>query len=184
LAVCGVVGLGRLVSEGEIKYLAILRDLANDPRWRVREGVAMALQRIGLADMDFLLEEMQAWSAGSWLEKRATAAAICEPVLLKSEDHAFKTLQLLDRMTGAILLEPNRRSEEFKVFRKGMAYCWSVAVVSIPKQGKQMMEKWISSADPDILWIMKENLKKNRLIRMDPDWVNSTLGASTWHSKP
>jgi len=34
------------------------------------------------------------------------------------------------------------------------------------------MEKWLDHQDKDILWMMKENLKKNRLIKMDADWVN------------
>jgi len=33
------------------------------------------------------------------------------------------------------------------------------------------MEKWLLWDDPDIRWIMKENLKKNRLIRLDPYWT-------------
>ena len=34
-----------------------------------------------------------------------------------------------------------------------------------------VMEKWLVSNDPDVLWIMNENLKKNRLIKMDVAWV-------------
>jgi hypothetical protein len=34
-----------------------------------------------------------------------------------------------------------------------------------------MMEKWLTSDDKDIKAIMKENLKKNRLTRMDPAWT-------------
>jgi hypothetical protein len=33
------------------------------------------------------------------------------------------------------------------------------------------MEKWMAEADKDIQWVMRENLKKNRLIRADADWV-------------
>jgi hypothetical protein len=35
------------------------------------------------------------------------------------------------------------------------------------------MERWIGSQDPDIRWIMKQNLKKKRMIRMDEGWVTS-----------
>jgi len=35
------------------------------------------------------------------------------------------------------------------------------------------MEKWVASNDKNIIWIMKENLKKNRLARMDKKWVAS-----------
>ena len=52
-----------------------------------------------------------------------------------------------------------------------MGYCWSVAVAGCPEQGKRAMERWCKSDDPDVLWIMKENLKKDRLARMDKDWV-------------
>jgi hypothetical protein len=34
-----------------------------------------------------------------------------------------------------------------------------------------MMAAWFGSRDPAIKWIMKQNLKKRRLQRLDPDWV-------------
>jgi hypothetical protein len=51
LAVCGSAGLGRLAAEGRLDLLPTHRKLASDPRWRLREGVAMGLQRLGEADM-------------------------------------------------------------------------------------------------------------------------------------
>src|SRR4249919_398350 len=45
LALCGAVGLGRLLAEGDPEAAGALHRLAGDARWRVREGVAMALQR-------------------------------------------------------------------------------------------------------------------------------------------
>jgi hypothetical protein len=33
------------------------------------------------------------------------------------------------------------------------------------------MEKWFAGHNPDIRWIMRENLKKNRLRKLDPAWV-------------
>jgi hypothetical protein len=46
-----------------------------------------------------------------------------------------------------------------------------VAAVAAPVEGKAAMEQWLASQDGDVLWIMKENLKKNRLQRIDPAWV-------------
>jgi hypothetical protein len=46
-----------------------------------------------------------------------------------------------------------------------------VAVVALPIEGKPAMEKWLVNSDPDVAWIMRENLKKNRLQRMDAKWV-------------
>ena len=107
LAFCGVVGLGAIMARGAgrgevpspgLPYhdaargnlarrrtppLRTLRTLASDPRWRIREAVAMALQRWGDADMAGLLAEMADWAAGNPLEQRAAAAALCEPRLLR-----------------------------------------------------------------------------------------------------
>src|SRR5258706_15477640 len=47
LPVCGAVGLGRLLAEGQLEALPELRKHANDPRWRVREGGGQAPQRWG-----------------------------------------------------------------------------------------------------------------------------------------
>jgi hypothetical protein len=38
------------------------------------------------------------------------------------------------------------------------------------------MEKWFACDDPDVRWIMRENLKKNRLERMDAGWVRGWRG--------
>jgi len=171
LAFCGVLGLGRLLAEGNMELLVTLRRCASDGRWRVREAVAMALQRWGEADMASLLREMEEWSKGSLLERRAAAAALCEPVLLGDRSHARDVLRLLDGMTSSIEQAQDRRSDEFMAFRKGLGYCWSVAVAALPGDGQKLMEKWFSSDDSDVLWVMKENLKKKRLVRMDGEWV-------------
>jgi hypothetical protein len=173
LAFCGILGLGRLLAEGRMDLLATLRECASDGRWRSREAVAMALQRLGLANMDLLLAEMDGWSQGSLLEMRAAAAALCEPALLHDPGHAREVLRLLDEMTASVVGSQDRRSDEFQALRKGLGYCWSVAVAALPEEGKQAMEKWFSSDDGDVLWIMKENLRKKRLERMDAEWVRN-----------
>jgi HEAT repeat protein len=176
LVFCGVLGLGRLLAEGNREVLPTLRECASDKRWRTREAVAMALQRWGEADMGSLLREMEEWSKGSVLEKRAAAAALCEPRLLGDPSRAREVLRLLDSMTASIEFLQDRKSDEFVAFRKGLGYCWSVAVAALPEEGKPLMEKWFSSDDKDVLWIMKENLKKKRLERTDSEWVRKWQG--------
>lgn len=171
LAVCGAIGLGRLLVEGQLDKFPVLRQVASDPRWRMREGVAMALQRLGDANMELLLDEMQRWSAGNFLEQRAAAAALCEPRLLKEPEYARRVLAILDTITTTILPEGERRSEAFLALRKGLGYCWSVAVAALPQEGQATMEEWFPVKDKDIRWIMKENLKKDRLARLDAAWV-------------
>ena len=171
LAFCGVLGLGRLLAEGRTDWLTTLRECASDGRWRVREAVAMALQRWGQTEMHLLLREMEVWGKGSLLEQRAAAAALCEPCLLKDRDDPRRVLQVLDGITGSIEGVEDRTSDQFKALRKGLGYCWSVATVAFPEEGKKLMEKWLASEDADVRWIMKENLRKKRLERMDMGWV-------------
>src|SRR3954468_17402563 len=56
LVLCGVVALGRQLASGVPAVPARLRTYATDARRRVREGVAMALQRLGDADPPRLFE--------------------------------------------------------------------------------------------------------------------------------
>jgi hypothetical protein len=85
-------------------------------------------------------------------------------------------LEILDQITRGIERLQDRHDAGFIALRKGMGYCWSVAVVSLPVMGKSLMERWLESEDKDIRWIMKENLKKARLVRMDADWVKQWRG--------
>jgi hypothetical protein len=171
LAFCGVIGLGRLLAEGDNTIFRSLRHCASDPRWRIREGVAMALQRLGDVDMERLTIEMRDWGQGTLLEQRAAVAAVCEPRLLVQARHARAVLQLLDDITAGIGQVANRRSEDFLTLRKGLGYCWSVAVAALPTEGKALMEKWMVEPDRDTAWIMKQNLRKARLARIDVGWV-------------
>jgi hypothetical protein len=174
LTFCGVVGLGTLVNRGNLDYLKQLRQFASDKRWRIREAVAMALQRVGDGDICFLLQEMKEWSKGNAFEKRAAIAALCEPRLLASDEVSSSVLDILDDVTLSITnSEEDTKSKAFEVLKKGLAYCWSVAVVACPEKGKKLLEKWVRSKDKNVIWVMKQNLKKKRLLKMDNEWVSS-----------
>lgn len=177
LVFCGVLGLGRLIAAGDRAQLKHLRPYASDPRWRIREAVAIALQSVGDSDIQLLLREARRWSSGSWYEKRAAAAGLAEPRLLAAPTTAAALLEMLESITESMARAEDRKSEAFKTLRQGMGYCWSVAVVAHPALGKRLMQKWLKTADSDVRWLMKENLKKNRLMKLDPAWVKSCLAA-------
>jgi hypothetical protein len=145
----------------------------------MREAVAMALQMYGDVNMSQLIETMQSWSLGKPLEQRAAAAAICEPRLLSDAKYATETLKILDTIMTDLEGSANRRGEGFIALRKGLGYCWSVAVAALPDEGKALMEKWLVKPDKDIQWIMQENLKKNRLVRIDIHWVEKWRGSTS-----
>lgn len=174
-AFCGVLGCGRLLSEGDDLQFKTLRACAGDPRWRIREGVAMALQMLGRSDMDRLILEMETWSRGSPLVQRAAAAGLCEPDMLFDERDSRRTIDILDRIMVSIIDLRDRKSAGFIALRKGLGYCWSVAVAANPDYGKPFFEKWLENRDKDIRWIMKQNLTKKRLMRMDKNWVEKCI---------
>ncbi len=176
LAVCGVVGLGRLVAEGRIELAEELRTHASDPRWRVREGVAMALQRVGDANVSRLFQLVAAWVDDRPYVQRAAVAGVAEPRLLKTGAAASMAVEIVDRVTANLEVAGDRRSDEFRTLRQTLGYCWSVVVVADPEHGKPLMEYWARSSDADVRWVIKENLKKARLLRLDPGWVE-TLGS-------
>lgn len=179
LVFCGIVGLGKLAAS-ETKLFDRLRGYSSDKRWRIREAVATGLQLAGDQNMELLLKEMRKWSEGNWYEKRAAAAALAEPRLLKEARHVKRVLQILDKITESIESNDNQKDEAFKVLRQAMGYCWSVAVAALPESGKPIFETRLNSQSKDVRWAMKENLKKNRLVKMDVNWVNACIARLEW----
>jgi hypothetical protein len=171
VVLCGVVGLGRLVAEGDERLTADLKALATDPRWRVREGVVLGLQRLGDRSLDRLFRVAESWSRSGLFAQRAAAAAVSEPRLLKTPSASQRAIDLLDTVTKSVATAKDRRAEDFRALRQSLAYCWSVGVAANPKYGKPIVERWARSADPDVRWIVKENLKKARLVKVDPTWT-------------
>jgi hypothetical protein len=172
LALCGAAGLGRLLAEGDPTVADELERLAGDDRWRVREGVAMGLQRLGDADLPRLLALAARWAASpSALVQRAAVAGVCEPRLLRQPGPAGRALDLLDTVTGSLVARPaaERAGPPVRVLRQALGYCWSVAVAALPGAGFGRLERWAASDDPDMRWLVRENLGKSRLVRADPD---------------
>jgi hypothetical protein len=105
------------------------------------------------------------------LVKRAAVAGVCEPRLLDRPATVQRVFGILDRVTKAVgAARPDqRRLDEFRVLRQALGYCWSVAIAASPAAGFDRFESWSGSADPDVKWIIRANLKKNRLRKADPN---------------
>jgi len=187
LAFCGTLGLGIPATRGEERAWRRLRFQASDPRWRVREAVAMALQRVGRSDMGMLFTRLQSWRSDGPLVRRAVAAGLCEPDLLRRKRDVARTLSTLAALTTPFKRTAGRLDPEQLVLRQALGYCWSVAIAAHPQAGKPAFEKLLPPASPHVLWIVKENLSKNRLARMDPAWVAACrrrIAAGTAHLGP
>jgi hypothetical protein len=166
LTFCGVVGLGAVLAAGDDTMRARLRRHAGDDRWRVREGVAMALQRLGDADLARLVDVVLDWvDDPDPLVQRAAAAAICEPRLLGTPSAAATAVDVCRRATESLATLPDvrRRDADVRTLRQGLGYCWSVAVAADPEPGLVAFGRLESVDDADVVWIVRENRKKKRL---------------------
>ena len=143
-----------------------LRRAASHPRWRVREMVAAALQRMLAADWQRTYQVLTNWLLDDDpLVIRASAAAIAEPPLLKNKARGDDALFIQARAVEwlARLPQERRREEAIGVLRKALGYTLSVAIAATPEAGLALLVQLSVSADKDIQWIVRENLKKQRL---------------------
>jgi hypothetical protein len=163
LALCGTAGLGKVALMEPETVMTWLRELASDPRWRVREGVAIALQRLGKESMPRLLAEMKVWSRGDAFVQRAVVAGLCEPAILNSNEATVEVLALLDHITHSLAAIDDRRNEGFRILRRALGYGWSIAAAAAPQNAEPYLEKWLRSTDKDVAWVMKSNLAKARM---------------------
>jgi hypothetical protein len=177
LVFCGARGVGALGASQAFfqKAMSRLKELASDPRWRTREGVAMAIQSMIGKQSQKTLREIEEWiENNNWLVMRAVAAGVAEPPLLKDKQTAKSAFELHKAIFTKIAVAKERKSSEFKTLKQGLGYSLSVIVCAVPEEGFEYMRQLAGTQDADILWIVKENLKKNRLLKNFPEEVAST----------
>jgi hypothetical protein len=169
LTFCGTYAIGAIGSVSLRFFeraLVWLRELADDPRWRTREAVAMGIQKLLKKQSQDTLNALENWiTDNKWLAMRAVAAGVAEPPILKDDRIAGNALKFHKKIFARILSSGERKSAEFKTLRKGLGYTLSVVVCATPKEGFGLIQKLVCLQDADILWIIKENLKKNRLTK-------------------
>jgi hypothetical protein len=179
LVFCGARGIGALGASSIFfqKAMPRLKELASDSRWRIREGVAMAIQSMIEKQSQKTLNELDSWvENGNWLVMRAVAAGVAEPALLKDNQTAKSAFELHKKIFAKIGAAQERKYYEFKTLRQGLGYSLSVVVCAIPKEGFEYVRQLADTQDSDIRWIVKENLKKNRLIKNFPEETSAVKG--------
>ncbi len=170
LAFCSAVCLGKNYSKKKNqKIIMILKNLANDGRWRMREAVAFGFQIIGEDNFDELKEIFSDWiKKSNNLEKRAILVSLAHSPLLNEANAKF-----CFKITDMVLKEMDR-GNNFEILRKALEFTISVFVTANPKIGFGFIKKWIGK-DRIINNVMKANLKKNRLVRKHPNEVKNLL---------
>ncbi len=171
VVLCGVVAFGACATvrqEWHTEVFEILKHFASSSSWRVREGVAIALQRLLPVNpqktIEFLLELAR---KGNCFQQRASIAAIAEPSLLQTPamiDAALEIQRLvLERLHA--LPAAVRKREDVRALRQSLGYTLSVVAAAAPEKGFALMRDCAGWSDPDVNWILRENLKKKRLAK-------------------
>ncbi|WP_185957240.1 hypothetical protein [Gracilimonas mengyeensis] len=170
VGMCGVLGYAEINKANPIAALDYLRPYASHKSWRIREAVAMAIQVLAKENIRMILRHIRSWVNDNGYEQRAVIAGFCEPVVLVDESHNQTILKIIREITEN--LDHNDRLNEPEIaLRKALAYGWSVFIVASPTAGKKQFEALFDLTGKHIKWIIKQNLKKNRLLKLDPEWV-------------
>lgn len=178
LPFCAVVSLGaryiRVPDAEKERSLGVIRAAAGDPRWRIREAAAFAFQRIAEKDFEVVRDVFSAWlETASLVEMRAMEASLAHPPILDEPDTVDFCLEITDAILHHVesLAPDQRRTEEFRILRKGLEYAISVFVASSPEQGFPLLREWAASDDAGVVAIIGSNLGKSRLAKRYPDEV-------------
>lgn len=171
VVLCGIVASGACAAvlagwRGEI--FAVLGHYAGSKSWRVREGVSTAFQQLlPAASEETITYLMMLATEGNYFQQRASVAAVAEPPLLHSPEiiNAALSIQriVLERVPSVPASE--RRREDFRALRQALGYTLSVVTAATPEKGFALMCHCASWGDPDINWVLRENLKKKRLAK-------------------
>ncbi len=143
-----------------------LRAAASDPRWRVRELVAAATQRVLAANWDRTITAVQDWAAGpDPLLTRAAAAAVAEPALLTEPRRTNRATRVQQAAVATYSAIPpaDRRGDAARALRQALGF--TVSVVTAASGDFALLAQLAGAADPDLRWIARENLRKARLRR-------------------
>ncbi len=171
VVMCGVASAARTVPGKKCE--SILKKFAVHHSWRVREGVAIGLQKIGAKNMERVFAIAEKWQTGRPYVQRAAVAGLCEPVLLKRREDAARTIRILSAISLDFKKQGEFEKAEVETLKKALGYGWSVAIAEYPVAGKKAFEQLCSVDSSYLRWIVKENLKKKRLVKMDSAWVQA-----------
>ncbi len=163
LPFCSAVCLGRLYTKTKGKKIVrILKKLASDDRWRIREAVAFGFQRIGEHNLSELKSIFSEWiKKSNNREKRAILVSLAHPKILDRNTSLF-CFKILENV-----FENMERDDDFEILKKGLEFTISIYTAANPEYGFSFIEKWIGK-DEVIDEIIKSNLKKNRLFKKHP----------------
>ena len=178
VVMCGIVARSLMGKNDAENTLETIRRYASHGSWRIREAVAIGIQEMVDGNFGEIVRFLTRWLDGNALEKRAVIAGLCEPKLLKDPHEIATVIGVLEHVTLSFEAVAGRLSDGQKSLRKTLGYGWSVAIVSDPDIGKPAFAKLARIQNTHISWIVRENLKKNRLRTIDEAWVQDLVATA------
>lgn len=175
VALCGTLGVaavGSVVDEHTAEALALARSAAADPRWRVREGAAMALRRLLLTHREATLTALRnCLEGGRALELRAVIATLADPSVLRDAALADIAVVFHRQVLRKLLASDVRAAPATVVLRQALATGLGLVATVRPDDIFGMVEDLIVVRDVDALWIARETLRKTALRERFPERV-------------
>jgi len=184
LPFCAIQAFGALYSHADLHrknaILKLLKQSANDERWRMRESVAMAFQRIAENNLSTIEEIFSSWlkQKTTGAEKRAILVALAHPCVLKgNKKHVKYCLQISDAILTEISTykDSQCRTDDFLILLKGLEFTVSVFIAQLPVEGFDLITNYANSKNKYIIRIIKSNLSKERLKKSYSAQVDDVL---------
>jgi hypothetical protein len=171
LPFCGVLGLGRIGKIDPVKepdVMVYVKNAARDERWRIREASAMSIQDLMDVRPEAAIMTLQSWvHEDNYLLHRAIVAGIAEPRFMKKREIARVALELHKTILEHVAREDDHCDPDYIVLVKGLCYTLSVVIVGIEQEGFKYLDDLLATGNPVLHKIVRENLKKKRLLRLN-----------------
>ena len=187
IPMCGVAALGaRAASDATaMRALSTLHDCAEDLRFRVRDGVAEALARIGEARGEPLAHDLASWMDG-YFHAAAVLRAIADPKWLTRIASANVVVERLDEAFELAKNAP-RASARYPGFKSllevlGVAPAEAAARFGVPVF--EMLARWSATKDPALRELVGRVLASPRLAGRFAEEVARTRAALTATEAP
>ncbi|HQD26684.1 MAG TPA: hypothetical protein PKV78_09100 [Methanoculleus thermophilus] len=175
LSICGVLGIGAIGSVSPAcadKAVAYLVEASTDPRWRVRDAVVTGVRDLLARQRDTAVPRLEGWvEGGSWLAMRAAVEGVAAPDLLAEPELAETALRLHRKALIRVYMAKERGSDDFLALKRALGSTLSQVVTALPGIGFEYLRQLATLDDQDIRWIVRENLKEDRLANRYPETV-------------
>ncbi|MGO8999495.1 MAG: hypothetical protein ACLQVI_39725 [Polyangiaceae bacterium] len=180
LPVCGVAALGaRAASDAAaMRALATLHDCAEDLRFRVRDGVADALARIGEVRGEPLVHDLASWMDG-YFHAAAVLRALADPRWLTRIKSASAVVERLDEGFELAKNAPRAtaRYPGFKALIDALTVAPVEAAARFGVPVFELLARWSASKDPTLRDVVSKVLDAPKLAGRFAEEVTRTKAA-------